>query len=479
MTSFTRPRLGLVELGVLLWRAKWLMIPVFAAVLALGLWYAFQQPKEYVAQSRVQVALSEEYIFRPRVGDGVQNNVPETEQLVLDEIELMRSPVIAERVLEQFGLETIYPKISDKLATAPEDKRYEIERSAVRTLSKNFTAYAAPKGSVIRANFAHSDPAMSADVLNAVVETYVAYRAEVFSDRSPRSLERQREQFEVDLRIAENDLLRFLTDNGLSDFTAEQAAVRELFSAVEQAILVNRTGQSELDGQTETLRQQLANATPLVDLFVEDTTAQSLVALELEREELLTRYKPESKTVQDIDQRIARASQFRDGQTGAVGTVRRGPNPVYQGVETALGTARSQAVAARREGEELARQSILVESRQRRIAELEPRWLQLVRRRDLLEANARNFATRAVEARALAEIAREGSDNIRILEPARRPDKGTSLKLIIAAGSLVFGSFCALIIGLFFALTRKGFVTPASLQRTVGLPVVSTVRRHK
>jgi len=96
-----------------------------------------------------------------------------------------------------------------------------------------------------------------------------------------------------------------------------------------------------------------------------------------------------------------------------------------------------------------------------------------------LESNARNFATREAEALSLAEISRQGSDSIRVLEPARRPSEGTSLKLLAAIGALVFAFFCALVAGMAWALTRKGFATPSSLERTTGLPVVSAIKRYK
>ena len=91
--TFTRPRLGLLEVGLLLIRAIPLMLLVFLPIAAAGLWGAFQLEKEYTAQSRVRVALSEEYIYRPRVGDNLQNVATEIDALTATEINLMYSPV--------------------------------------------------------------------------------------------------------------------------------------------------------------------------------------------------------------------------------------------------------------------------------------------------------------------------------------------------------------------------------------------------
>lgn len=477
--SYTRPQLGMADVALLLWRAKWIMALVFVPIFAVGMYVAFSLPREYVANSRVLISLSEEYLFRPRVGDGVQTQLPDTEQLIQSEIELLRSPVISDRVLEKLGVGAIYPKLAQELRVASEEERYELSEAAVTKIERNFSALAAPKTAVIQASFTHPDAATSAHVLNAILDTYIDYRSEIFEDKSPASLERQRLQFEQELRDVDEELRLFLQGSKITDFETERATTQALFGNVEQAILTNNSTKGELAAQLTSLEAQLASTPENIDIFVEDSSSQSLVALELEREELLARYRPDAQVVQDIEARIARAKGYLDGRDAAAGTVRRGPNPVYQEILTAYNTTRSALAASRQQGRELAQQATQIAERQMKLATIYPRWQELERKRQLLEENARNFATREVEARTLAEIADQGSDNIRILERARRPVKGSSLKLAAAIGSLLFACFCALIAGMLWVLTRRGFATPASLERTTGLPVVSTVRRFK
>ena len=476
--SHTRPRLGLVEVVLLLVRSIPLMLLIFLPLAGLGVYLALQLEETYVANSRVLVSPSDEYVFRPSVGDGVQNTLPDTDQLTQTEIELMLSPVVAERVLEEFGLARIYPKLSQELAEAPAEEKYEKSQAGLLALQEGFEAFAAPKQSVIFANFKHPDAQLSADVLNALLRTYLEYRADIFEDKSPGSLSRQTDQFEEELLAVEEEIRQFLLNNNIGDFDTERSTTQTLFANTQEMLFANTARQSELDGEVMLLHQQLQHVQPGIDVFTEDTSAQSIVTLELEREELLTRYKPGSQAVRDIDERIARARQYVNSAGRPVGTVRRGPNPLYQSIETRLSEASAQAASLRLQKIELERQAAEIQSRQRRLARLEPRWQEMIRMRDLLETNVRNFATREVEARSLAEIAKQGSDNIKILEPARRPAQGESLKLFAFIGAILAAAFTALLFGLGAALTRKGFVTPASLERTVGLPVVSTIRRY-
>lgn len=476
--SLTRPRLGFVEVVLLMARSIPLMLLVFLPLAGIGVYAALQLEEEYVASSRVLVSPSDEYVFRPSVGDGVQNTLPDTDQLTQTEIELMLSPVVAERVLEEFGLARLYPKLAKALAEAPADEKYEKSQAGLLALQEHFEAFAAPKQSVIFANFKHPDAQLSSDVLNALLETYLEYRADIFEDKSPGSLSRQTDQFEKELLEIEEEIRQFLLSNNIGDFETERSTTQTLFATTQEMLFANTARQSELDGEIMLLNQQLQRVQPGIDVFTEDTSSQSIVTLELEREELLTRYKPGSQAVRDIDERIARARQYVNSAGRPVGTVRRGPNPLYQSIETRLSEASAQAASLRLQKIELERQAAEVQNRQRRLARLEPKWQELIRMRDLLETNVRNFATREVEARSLAEIAKQGSDNIKILEPARRPAAGESLKLFALIGVILAAAFTALLFGLGAALTRKGFVTPGSLERTLGLPVVSTIKRY-
>lgn len=478
-SSFTRPRLGFVEVCLLLFRSIPLMLCIFLPIFLAGLYLAFQMEKQYVAASRILVSPSEEYVFRPQVGESIPNTLPERDQLTSTEIQILVSPVVAERVMEKIGLETLYPKVFEKLSNATADEKYEIAQEGLLALRENFEAYSIPKQSVIYSSFKHKDPQLSADVVNTWLETYIDYRREIFEDRSPASLGSQREQFEGSLDEAEEELRQFLLTNQIGDFATERTTLQTLFVSAQEALFANTSRQSEIEGEMMRLRQQIQIIDPEIDIFTQDSSSESIVALELEREDLLTRYTPESQAVADINQRIARAKQYVDSAGRPVGTVRRGPNPLFQTVETRLTTLSAEFGSLRIQKIELERQLSTIEARQRRLAKLEPVWQKLVRSRDLLESNARNFATREAEARSLAEIARLDSDNIRILEPARRPAKGESLKAIVAIASFVLALLTAVLIALARIQTRKGFSTPGSLERTIGLPVVATVKSYK
>ena len=112
----SRPRLGKADLIVQLWRAKGLMTLVAIVVFVPFVMFALVMPTKFEASAGLLVSLGEEQVYRPRVGSEAAGAIPDQELLNQAELELIRSPVVADRVLDQFSLEQIYPEIANERA---------------------------------------------------------------------------------------------------------------------------------------------------------------------------------------------------------------------------------------------------------------------------------------------------------------------------------------------------------------------------
>jgi uncharacterized protein involved in exopolysaccharide biosynthesis len=112
------------------------------------------------------------------------------------------------------------------------------------------------------------------------------------------------------------------------------------------------------------------------------------------------------------------------------------------------------------------------------LSNLEPRYQELQRQRDLLEQNVRSFSEREVEARTRTEMIQQNVKNIRELERATPPVEGSSLKFPVAVLGILFAAFTALMAGLLRVMTREGFSTGRSIERTLGIPVLANVKKR-
>lgn len=480
-----RPQLGIADLILQLWRAKWGMILVALPIFAIGLFIAFQMPKVFESGSGLYVTSGDEVRSSSILSDPSFDPGPGIQEVIQGELEILRTQLVAERTLSRFPLDRIYPALANardkEIAKSDAALKGAIEfeyfQKGVEALSGDFSASASPNSNIIAVGFKHKDPLVASEILNAAMAVYLQRRAELFGSRPVDQLRAERKRIEGDLLEAEAAISAFLTENQVRDFASERSTAQNLYSIISGELSAVRARASAVEGQLSSTRTQLAETPPDLELYVEDSSAQRLRELEIERNQALVNYTPDSRRVQAIDRQIAELRSYLEAQDGPVGTVRRGPNPTYQALEGSFNAFEAEAESLRGQRAELQRQLSAVEDKLNRFTQLEPEWSELVRNRDLIETSVRTIAEQVQREGTIAGITAQEADSVKITEPATVPIKGSSLKLPIALLSLLFAGFTALIFGLLRAYSRTGFATAHSLQKTVGLPVLGTVRR--
>ncbi|MAK62237.1 MAG: hypothetical protein CMK09_14805 [Ponticaulis sp.] len=472
---YGRPQLSLADLVVSIWRSKFLIAFVTIPFVILAVIAAMMMPVKYIATSRVQVTAGAERVFDPIVGQ-VQNAVLGQEEITESEVELLYSPVIFDRVIRKLGLEVIDPSAQAAMEKAPPTEQPLLYERAIESLQKSFSAGAAPKNPVIRTSFQHEDPQVAADVLNTIIETYLEYRADLFTSSDRSVLTRQRESLMDELALADAALERFLVDNRIGDFDTEKTSVASNYSRITDELLQVQAQKSEVDGRLGALTAQLSLTEPTIDLYVETNYQQQLLDLRIQREGLLSTYLPDTPQVQAIDRQIENVQTLISNQGEGMGTIRRGPNEVFQALDQKRAELDADSSALKTRFDELRRQKNQIERRQLELIRLEPKYQELVRDRAILDNQLRSLTVREGEERLKREVTMSDFDNIQILEPARPPSRGKSMKKVIAAAGLLFGGFTGLIVALIVIFSRNTMPTAGSIGRTTGLPVLSSVR---
>jgi uncharacterized protein involved in exopolysaccharide biosynthesis len=336
----------------------------------------------------------------------------------------------------------------------------------------------APDSPVITARFAHGDPGVSADLLNALVGAYLAYRAEVYADTRSDGFRQQREQSEEDLAGIDAAIRDYLFTNNLTDLAAERDTLRQLYQSASGDLLAAQSRLRQAEAQLANYRRQIETIPKEQDLYVEDTRQQTLMAMRLDRNEKAARYGANSPVVRELDTQIAQAEAYLAAGPVSGGLVRRGPNPLYQQVEVAIATLQSEVQALRGQAAELKTQIAGFEARQRRLVELTPDLQELERRREVVERSIKTLSEQEADSRTRNALTVYGADTIRVLDPAAPPVAGTSLKAPAILLALLVATLAALAAGLMQAVSKRGFATPGSLERTLGLPVLAAIGKR-
>lgn len=472
-----RPRHAVSDMPALIWRERFLMLGVFLAILVLGIGAAFTLKTSYPANASVLVRLGQEYVYEPRAGDAARGAVPDTGSLIQSETEILGSGALKQRVIARLGLARIFPAMARKYVAADPAGKSKILAQAVHAMDTATKIETAPDTPIIRVSYQAEDPQTAALVLNTLLEEYLAFRHTVLGDPDSPALDAQGQIFQDRLARADQAYQAFLAQNQIGDFVAEKASLGQLQAQLEQQKLQTEAQLQDRLGRLSALGGQLTGIAQEIGLYrdVSSAAPDKLAQLKVQREDLLSRYRNDSRPVQELDAQIGQLEAgIAAGRTRGDGARRFGVNPVYQTLQTEKIQLTAEVAALRQSVTALASQVRDVRDRRLKFAELEPQFQQLSLDRDVLQANVRDFTVKAAQNRAAQEIAARTNDNIRIVSRATPPTKGKSLRKPVVILAFLFALFSALCAGLVRMFLRPGLQTPQSASRTLGLPVLAS-----
>jgi uncharacterized protein involved in exopolysaccharide biosynthesis len=465
-----QPRYGVTDVIVLLIRELKIMLPVFLIIAVIGTLAVLMTKKSYTASASLFAGVGQEYVYQPRVGSQERATPPGAGEVAQAEAAIMGSEEVQRRVVQAMGVESF----QDKPPAGASFKKQE--DAAVRAVKRGLKISAAPLSPVIGISFKSDDAQHSARVLNAVLDQYLVYRREVFQARGPNAIQTQRQKFEAELADADTAYEAFLSSNNLGDFATARAAVANSYQVVFAEQLSLQAQLNQANQRAATLQAQL-NATPAEIALYQDlniSAQDQILQLRTQRENLLTRYQADAAPVRELELQIERLQSYV-GTGTAVGPkeVRTGPSPIWTELET-------QRINAKAERDSLAARLAVVsqqvkdlQERLTRLNELESRNSTLAGNREVLSSFIREFQQRENLERADNELVKAGADNVQVIERARAPSKGKSLKLPLLIGVILLAGLTALATGLLRIFLRRGFVVPSTASRTLQLPVLA------
>ncbi len=465
-----QPRYGVTDVVVLLFREMKLMLLVFAGLFTIGVLAVMTTKKDYTATASIFAGVGQEYVYQARIGSQERATPPAAGEVAQAEAAILNSDEVQRRVVQAMGVESFQ---GDKPSAEPLKKQ---EEAAVRAVKRGLKINAAPLSPVVTISFKSDDPQHSAQVLNAVLDQYLVYRREVFQGRGINAIQSQRQRFEAQLDDADRAYETFLNSNELGDFGTARAAVAASYQSAFAEQLSLRAQLNQASQRLATLVAQL-NDTPAEIALYQDlniSAQDQILQLRTQRESLLSRYQPDAAPVREIEAQIARMQDYVSSGT-AVGPkeVRTGPSPIWTELETQRINAQAERDSLAARLSVVSRQVDDLRQRQVRLTELESRNATLAGNREVLSSFIREFQQRENLARADNELVKAGADNVQVIERARPPSTGKSLKAALLIAVLLFAGFTALCVGLLRVVLRRGFAVPSTASRTLQLPVLA------
>ena len=301
------------EMAAILFRQRAVLFGVFAVVLAAAVLYALFGAKY---EAHMQVLVRRGRVDPPM---NAQVNAPleytrweVTEEELNSEVELLRDDEVLRRVAEACDLTA-----HDRLwwLHAGDGKAARIERAA-RRLGKQLKVDPVKKTNLIAISYGGSDPRLAAAVLRALAKAYLEKHVEVHRPGGEAGFfEQQAGESRRQLEEAQRKLLEFTGSHGVVAAGQERDLILRRVTEVDASYQQTQVDLEQTQRRVLELKAQLAK-------LPERTTTQiraadnpelmralkaSLLDLELKRTQLLTKFEPSHRLVQEVDQQIALA----------------------------------------------------------------------------------------------------------------------------------------------------------------------------
>jgi uncharacterized protein involved in exopolysaccharide biosynthesis len=333
------------DIVAVLFRQRWAMLTAFVvvviAVVVSGMWVPNYEAKMKILVLRQRsdaIVTSSANAPAQFSGDQV------SEEDLNSEVELLNSEDLLHKVV-------LTTELSDK-SGSPSDRDSEVRTAtAVRELAKDLKIEPLPKSNVISIEYSNRNPQLAAQVLQALAAAYTEKHLELHrSSGEFKFFDQQTKQYQQGLDQAQAKLTDFTKKTGVVSAQAERDSALQQANEFDSTAHQAQTSVIETEQRVRALQTQLQSMQPRMTTAVRtfdnpqllEQLKSTLLTLELKRTDLLTKYEPTYRLVQDVDQQIADAeSAISAEQSKPLRDETTDQNPDYEWVRAELTKAQS------------------------------------------------------------------------------------------------------------------------------------------
>ena len=487
----TRPPLiqmrDLLAIGL---RHRRLVTISFLGLMAGVLLSLFLLPPRYQATTKILVKRERADLLVTADPSGAQQQAPTavSETDLNSEIELMKSQDLLENVVTACGLLNA-SKHFRWLAWLHFSNRagdsHKALTAAAKDLEKSMDLGLLPKTSLISVTYEDSDPQLAAHVLDTFVNSYMEKHLAVHRPTGTLAFfKEQTKQYAEGLGVAEAHLSEFSQTQGtvspaqqksstlqkLSEFQGDLKGTQAAIAETKQRIQTLEKQASTVPSRLTTQRRSADNPQLMEQL------KSTLLNLELKRTELVQKFDPSYRLVQEVDTEIKQTQAAIDsaGKSKLLDET-TDSNPTYQWVDSELAKAQSQLSSEKARAESLARS---VQAYEKQASELDQKELiqgGLLRDKNAEEANYLLYMRKQEEARISDALDESRIINVVVVEPVSVPVVPSRSRPLV----LFLGLFAAIVVSLGVAVVAEfldpSFRTSEDVKEFLDLPVLASV----
>ncbi|MGR6035996.1 MAG: GumC family protein [Candidatus Nitrosoglobus sp.] len=487
MNSAIASSISLRDLLQVIFKRKFQILIFFFTVVGLGTLLSLIAKPQYEAEAKLLVNVGRENFYTPEVPINDQRNavfVPNKEEEINSEIEILKSHYLIKRMVEVLGPTHIYPALREA-----DDKhgQQEIVNEAVRKIrDESLQVEKVPQSNVIKVSFRHQDPILAAKVVNTLVDLYLERHMDLHQNlESSDFYQTQAQLLREKLAQGEASLQALMKQYGISAPAKERELLLQRIGELEAKLFQTLTGEAETEKRINELRRQLAQVPRTINLYKEidnslpvvSSLETKMVELKIKEQELLARYKEESRVIGDIREQIQTVAEKLAEQKGRLNSrSRTGVNPIYQVLLEGLSRAETKLKGLK--AAEVSQATHLKEYKKRLsdLNRIEMEFNNLQQRIKIDRQNYQLYLTRFEESRISKAMNVEKISNVSLIDPGKPPLDPISPKILLnIVLSILVGGIGSLVMAFLWQYLDDKLEQESDIEKFLGLPVLASI----
>ena len=471
------------DIVAVVFRQQRILTLSFAGIAAGVLLAVLLLPAKYQSEIRFLVKRERmDPVVTPEQSASIMFRDTVSEEEINSEVELIESDDVLRDVVQATGLNTHF-SLLDYLRPGMTPQQQTAE--AIRRLQSDLNVEPVKKTNLIDVTYSSTDPQLAAAVLRSLNKYYLEKHLAVHHPAGQMEFfEKETEEYRRNLTDAEQKLKDFSMEQGgvapqvqrdmtlqkLNEFNASLQQTRAEIASIETRVKDLEKQASSTPGRVTTQTRKADNPAVLEQL------KGALLTLELKRTELLTKYQPGYRLVEEVEKEIAdtRASIAAE-ESSPIREETTDQNPTYSWINAEMAKAEADLSGLR--ARETATQAV-VNVFMEKAKQLEEKGIvqqDLLRAQKSNEENYLLYQRKREEARIADAMDRNRILNVAVAQEPNVPALPTNSRMKFAFFGLLLGGALSLSLAFCVDYMDQSFRTPSEVMADLNIPVLAAL----
>jgi uncharacterized protein involved in exopolysaccharide biosynthesis len=466
-------------------RQQRLLLGTFLGIFFLGALVTILLPKEYVSDMKILVKHERaDPMVTPGTNAPTQLLTGVTEEELESEAELLKARDLLTQVVLACNLQT-----SSKYSwwnPFEQSEAGDVSRAVVK-LNKDLNVQPVKLTNLISVSYTSDDPQSAAKVLNTLASLYIEKHLAI--NHVPGEFaffHQQAEEFRKTLANSEQKLVDFGRETGVvdpvlqKDLTVRRLAELEADAKQAEAqVTENKQRIRSLEAQLAALPERQTTQVRRSDNpQLMERLKSTLLDLEIKRTDLLSKYSPSYRPVQDVESQIADARKaIANAESAPLRDETTDRDPTYEALAQDLAKSKADLAATQARASATA---VLVNVYKKQSQQLDDQGVlqqEMLRKVKADEANLMLYSQKQEEARISDALDRERISNVVVAVPPSVPFKPKSRWALALVLTTLLAGALSVSLALVVDHWDPSFRTPEEVESLLGIPVVAAFPR--